>query len=91
MWWEIQFPDDSAEWRDYQRRAKENTAEIERLLEALRPVQVHDSNDAEWTPERVRKLRDQWQGNRDWWRCFTPEEQRRRNEAYWTFVRHRRE
>ena len=45
----------------------------------------------EWTPERVRKLRDRWQGNRDWWRSFTPEEQRRRNEAYWAFVRNRRE
>ena len=89
-WWDIQFPDDSAEWRAHQESAKRNTAEIERLFEVLRPGQSYQPI-VEWTPERVRKLRDRWQGNRDWWRSFTPEEQRRRNEAYWTFVRNRRE
>ena len=73
LWWDIQFDDDSPEWREYQRQAKENTEEIGRLLEVL---QSRPSKSAGWTPEAVRKLRDQWQGNRDWWNKKTPEEQR---------------
>jgi hypothetical protein len=88
-WWDIQFPDDSAEWRAHQESAKRNTAKIERLLEVLQPGQS-SYRLTECTPERVRKLRDQWQGNRDWWRSCTPEEQRRRTEAYLAFVRNRR-
>jgi|SRR5438874_10093448 len=40
-WWDIQFPDDSAEWRAHQETAERNTAEIERLLEVLRPGQSY--------------------------------------------------
>jgi hypothetical protein len=89
LWWDIQFPDDSPEWRAHQESAKRDTAEIEQLIERLQPGKSHYH--PQWTPERVRKLRDQWQGNRDWWQSFTPEEQQRRTEAYLAYLRNRRE